>query len=235
MALTADTIAKHNFNKKLYNALMRGDRDKVIQLCRKTPEGPLHILTIHQDTVLHMATYSKQKDLVLSLLQELTEGQFAKLMHPNDTGNTILHEAATSDRIVPAAREMLIKAPKLLSMRNRRGETALFRAARYGKTMMFEFLDDETNKSIKNAEELKAFHYRNDKTTILHMSILTEHFDLALVIASKYEYLLDEKDGDGMTALQLLACNPSAFKKGSTQGFFKRFIYACKKFTSISN
>ncbi|XP_059317683.1 ankyrin repeat-containing protein At5g02620-like isoform X3 [Lycium ferocissimum] len=35
--------------------------------------------------------------------------------------------------------------------------------------------------------------------------------DLALLIAKKYDYLVDERDADGMTALQLLACNRQAF------------------------
>ncbi|KAI8001544.1 hypothetical protein LOK49_LG09G00215 [Camellia lanceoleosa] len=43
-------------------------------------------------------------------------------------------------------KEMLQKAPKLLSMHNRRGETALFHTARYGKLEMFKFLDGEVKR-----------------------------------------------------------------------------------------
>ncbi|CAK9182228.1 unnamed protein product [Ilex paraguariensis] len=233
MALTAD-VAKHRYNKDLFNALTRGEEDKVIQLCRENPEGPLHVLSLHKDTVLHVATYSKRKDLVLNLLQELPEGQFAKLTHQNDAGNTVLHEAVTSDRTVKVATELLLKAPELLSMHNQNGETALFCAARYGKSKMYEYLDDEMNKSIKDPAELKAFHYRDDKTTILHLSILNEYFSLALLIASKYEYLLNEKDDDGMTALQLLACNPAAFEdRRSTPVSLKRFFYSSQRCCAV--
>lgn len=177
MDLTAKR-EKHIRNKDLYDALKRGDKEKVIQLCRQNSEGPLHILTIHKDTVLHMAIYSKQICLVLDLLLKLPndDGQFDKLTHQNDRGNTILHEAATSNRIVPAVREMLLKAPNLLSMRNVLGETALYRAAYFGQQDMFEFLDDELNKIVENEADLRAFHQRDDKTTTLHTSILTEHF-----------------------------------------------------------
>ncbi|CAK9137273.1 unnamed protein product [Ilex paraguariensis] len=219
--------AKYRYNKELYSALMREEGDEVIRLCQQNPDGPLYILTLHQDTVLHMAIHSRQTNLVLSLLKDLPEHQFPKLMHTNDLGNTVLHEAATADSIVPAAKEILIKAPKLLSKCNRQGEMPLFRAARYGQKRMFEFLDDEINKSIQNEADLKVFHYRKDTATILHLAVQTEHFDIALLIARKYEYLLNEKDDDGMTALQLLAINPSAFDKGRTQGSLQQFFYSC--------
>ncbi|CAI9279908.1 unnamed protein product [Lactuca saligna] len=215
-------------NKELYDALMKGDTDKVIRLCDGIPKGPLHALTIHHDTVLHMATYSKQSYLVMELLNMVREVYYHKLTCQNDVGNTVLHEAATSDRIVPAAMEMLRRAPTLLSMPNRRGETPIFRAARYGKNRMYDFLDAEMHKTIQSDADLRSFHFRDDKTSILHISILTEHYDLALKIAEKYRYLIDERDGDGMTALQLLACNPSAFHGGEEVGgsLIKKFIYA---------
>ncbi|KAJ9563007.1 hypothetical protein OSB04_008167 [Centaurea solstitialis] len=110
-------------------------------------------------------------------------------------------------------------------MRNKRGEMPIFRAARYGKTDMYDFLDAEMRRTIKNDEELKSSHFRDDKSSILHISILTEHYDLALKIVSHYDYLMDERDGDGMTALQLLALNPTAFTAGGTKhGSLKKFI-----------
>ncbi|XP_059661974.1 ankyrin repeat-containing protein At5g02620-like isoform X2 [Cornus florida] len=224
------TVDERGLNKDLYDALIRGDGEKVIELCQKLPEGALHILTIHNDTVLHMATYSKQKDLVVTLLRDLPKDHLHKLTHQNDIGNTILHEAATSNRIVPAAKELLQMAPELLTKRNKRGETAVFRAARYGKNEMFEFLDGEVNKLFETEgveEAQKAFYQRKDKTTILHMSILYEYFDLALWIARRYKYLVDVRDGDRMTALQLLACNSSAFMSGRKHSSLKRLVYSC--------
>ncbi|XP_052184031.1 ankyrin repeat-containing protein ITN1-like isoform X2 [Diospyros lotus] len=176
-----------SFQSNLYEALMSGDENRVIQLCERVPEGPLYPLTIHNDTVLHMATYSKQENLVLRLLDKLPQSQNGKMDAKNDIGNTILHEAATSSKIVPAARAMLGRAPYLLEMRNERGETALFRAARYGKMEMFRFLDEQVKESFKSKEEekvdkelfekaLKEMYVRDDKTTVLHICVLTEHF-----------------------------------------------------------
>ncbi|THG15081.1 hypothetical protein TEA_013998 [Camellia sinensis var. sinensis] len=49
---------------------------------------------------------------------------------------------------------------------------------------------------------------------------------LALYIAKEHECLVSARDGDGLTALQLLACNPSAFENGS-KSYLKRLIKSC--------
>ncbi|XP_047311673.1 protein ACCELERATED CELL DEATH 6-like [Impatiens glandulifera] len=223
-------------DNNLYEALMKGEEEKVIEICKTYDEGPLHVVTIHNDTVLHMAIYSKQKDLVLNLLKSLPDHAITKITTQNGIGNTILHEAATSNRIVPAALYMLERAPDLLEKRNKRGETALFRAARYGKGYMFRNLEAKVkdfliSKRFQGDELVEArlkFYQRDDKTTILHISIITEHFDLALHIAKEYPYLVNNRDEDGMTALQLLACNSSAFKNGvKKKSCFTRLIQSC--------
>jgi hypothetical protein len=43
--------------------------------------------------------------------------------------------------------------------------------------------------------------------------------DLAYQIALDYTHLIGQKDADGMTGLQLLSCNPSAFKLEPEEGF----------------
>ncbi|KAK9268081.1 hypothetical protein L1049_010520 [Liquidambar formosana] len=56
--------------------------------------------------------------------------------------------------------------------------------------------------------------------------------NLALKIAEKYEHLIHERDMDGMTALQLLSSNPSAFKSGSEDSFYDRLFNSMKLFCS---
>lgn len=51
--------------------------------------------------------------------------------------------------------------------------------------------------------------------------------DLAKLIATKYSYISNLKDEDGMTALQLLACDSLAFKVGREYGFLKHFMSSC--------
>ncbi|KAK9273443.1 hypothetical protein L1049_018253 [Liquidambar formosana] len=214
---------KHRFNKEMYSALMKRNKHKVINLCGRATDGALHIVTIHNDTVLHMATYSKQLHLVRKLLSALPNNPVVKLNHQNDNGNTILHEAATTNQALVAAEEMLQKDRGLLRMRNNLGETALFRAAHYGKTRIFKFLADKISEFREPNSH--AFFKRRDNTTVLHISILAEHFDLALEIAETYPDLITETDPAGMTGLQLLSCNPTAFKWRNNDAF-KRLMYS---------
>nr|POF03623.1 ankyrin repeat-containing protein itn1 [Quercus suber] len=213
---------KHGLNALVYDALRREDEEMVIKLCEDFEEQGLHILTVHDDTVLQAATYAKKPSLVLRLLQELPDRHFDKLTRQNLAGNTILHETAISNHSLEVAKRVLEKAPGLLCMRNNLGETALFRTARYGKQDMFDFLTKKISGYDK--ENQKVFLQRRDKTTILHITILSHHFDLALQIATKFEQLVGERDTDGMTGLQLLSCNPGAFQREDEMSFFKKIV-----------
>ncbi|ESR37814.1 hypothetical protein CICLE_v10028400mg [Citrus x clementina] len=228
-----DTGSKHKINAELYNALLiREDEQKVIELCRKVPDHALYILTIHHDTVLHMATYSKKRNLVLKLLDELPDQYLDKMTRQNQAGNTILHETATSNLAIPVAEKLLKKEPGLLGMRNNNGETALLRAARYGKADIFNFLARRV--SGYDLGTKLPFLHRNDKTNVLHIAILSQHFDLALQIAHDYWYLIEEQDVDGMTALQLLACKLEAFDRKRAEGFFNKLIYCGERVEEVS-
>ncbi|XP_057513280.1 protein ACCELERATED CELL DEATH 6-like isoform X1 [Actinidia eriantha] len=232
-----EKLRVHLLNGELYEALMKREDAKVVELCKQIPEGPLHILSIHKDSVLHMATYYGKRELALNLLEMLRNSESDKLTMQNDTGNTMLHEAANSDETIPVAMEMLRKDPKLLGMRNKYGETALFCAARYGQTKMFKFLDIEVDSIFAGEgqeEERKSFYQKKDKTTILHATILTGHFDLALHMAKKHGHLLSIKDGDNLTPLQLLACNPAAFASGNKQSYLKKLIHSCVRIEDTS-
>ncbi|KAL8201909.1 hypothetical protein R6Q57_011056 [Mikania cordata] len=204
-------------NTELYNALSMGQDLKVFEICRDLTNGPFHILTIHHDTVLHMASFNKRNRLVVALLGSLNESQFEKLTWINSSGNTILHETTTNNGTVQAAREMLCRAPSLLMMTNK--------LARHGKTKIFKFLSDEVETTVRKGTNVETFLLRNDKSTILHVAILSQNFELAIFIAQRYPRLIAAKDGDGLTGLQLLACNPSAFDNGVGNNFLKKLIY----------
>ncbi|XP_076941793.1 uncharacterized protein LOC143611479 [Bidens hawaiensis] len=208
---------------ELYNALSLGEDIKVFETCKELPNGPFHILTIHDDTILHVASFNKRNNLVVALLRSLPESQFERLTWVNSSGNTILHETATNNGTVEAAREMLLRAPCLLSKRNSRGETPLFRAVRYGKSRIFHLLDDQVR---EKGEDVELFLRRSsDKSTILHQAILSHNFDLAISITRTYPKLIAVEDGHGLTALQLLSLNPSPFDNEVGDNFFKKLIY----------
>jgi ankyrin repeat protein len=169
-------IRKHSLNAELYEALLKEDAEKVKELCENDEEQGLHILTIHDDTVLQAATYSNQSELVLSLLDALPARHLDKMTRQNLEGNTLLHDAAASNssQSLAVAKKVLEKAPGLLCMRNHLGETALFRAVRHGKMDVIAFLEKQIGGYDK--ENQQPFLQRSDKTTILHMAILVQHF-----------------------------------------------------------
>ncbi|XP_059660948.1 ankyrin repeat-containing protein At5g02620-like [Cornus florida] len=215
----------------LYKALMKEETpSKLVELCQRRyqyPEGPLHVLTIHGDTVLHMAAHTAKADSVIQLLEMLPENENCKLTRQNAVGNTILHEAATCNKLVPAAKKMLEMAPDLLNMRNHIGETAFFNAARYGQIEMFLFLGTKVGDQNIEGEAVprKTFYQRDDNATVLHIAVIFGHFDLALLIAKQCEYLVAERDEHGMTTLQRLACNSAAFETRNA-GSWKRLVYS---------
>ncbi|KAF3950525.1 hypothetical protein CMV_023737 [Castanea mollissima] len=223
---------KYRLNALVYDALRREDEEEVIKLCEYFEEQGLHILTVHDDTVLQAATYAKKPSLVLRLLQDLPDRHLDKLTRQNLAGNTILHETAISNHSLEVAKRVLEKAPGLLCMRNNLGETALFRTSRYGKQDMFDFFAKKI--SGYDEENQKVFLQRRDKTTILHIAILSHHFELALQIATKFEQLVGERDSDGMTGLQLLSCYPGAFQREDEMPFFKKIVNSVNLYCSVA-
>eukprot|EP00261_Vitis_vinifera_P032549 XP_019073792.1 PREDICTED: uncharacterized protein LOC109121420 isoform X2 [Vitis vinifera] len=231
MADMDDAKRIHQLNGALYRALMKKKPKDVLACFKSLPddEGPLYKITIHKDTVLHMACYSKQRDLALELLQLLPPSLNQRLANTkNDVDNTILHEVATYNAMTYVATEILNRAPELLTARNILGETPLFRAVRYGKDEMFKLLAEKLDRmDFETEEDCKACLRRNDGTTILHISVFTENFDMALLIAERYGDLISAWDSNQMTALQHLAYCPSAFLSGCEYGHLRRFIYSC--------
>ncbi|KAI3718660.1 hypothetical protein L6452_19539 [Arctium lappa] len=219
MALTKAEDLK--VSSELYVAVTNGMDDKVMDICAAIPKGPLHTPTVHDDTVLSLATNLKNNDLALKLLDMVPMCDSHKLTFQNNGGHTMLHETGLSNKTVAAAAEMLRRAPMLLSMTNRLGETALFTAAVNGKTKIFKFLHAEVCRTTQGPD-MKAFLQRDDKSTILHRAILSRNYWMAHEIAVKHEHLIHETDGDEMTPLQLLSCSPPIFGQKS---FFIRMIY----------
>ena len=161
----------------LYNALKYKNYSEVRRLCHAHPEYVMQKISVYNDTALHMAAHSKQRDLVLDLLKILPADCNPKLSGiKNDDGNTILHEVATSDAMKDVAEELLKRNEDLLTATNDLGEKPIFCAARYGQSQVFEFLADKMELEKLSPEESKAHLQRNDGTTVLHISIATECF-----------------------------------------------------------
>ncbi|XP_057524669.1 uncharacterized protein LOC130804300 isoform X1 [Amaranthus tricolor] len=218
-----------NLETRLNKAFCENRDDEVIRLCSMTAEGALLKCSVHNHTVLHVACYSKKFQLANQLIEQLPENMLCELPYrTNNWGCTILHDASTSNKGLDLVRKLLQIAPQLLHARNNWGETAVFQTSRYGKWKNFEFLAGEVDKFCEVHKEVDhlQFFQRDDKTTILHMAILAGNYDIALTIARKYPHLFGVRAQDRMTALQLLACSPTAFKSGTKLGFLRELVYS---------
>ncbi|KAL7213624.1 hypothetical protein ACSBR2_016204 [Camellia fascicularis] len=162
---------RHIKNRELYRALLSGNENRVIELCKQVQKGPLHELTIHHNTVLHMATYAKQEELVLSLLREVPETENHMLAAKNDVGNTILHDAATSNKLISTAQEMLRRAVEHI---DDDGRSILHIAIKYRQIHIFDFVE---KMEIPMRRLIRKID--NDGNSILHMIRRkpNDHFD----------------------------------------------------------
>lgn len=178
---TEDVSARHKINSELFDALMISENEKkVIEVCRKISDHALHVVTVHDDTVLHMATHFKRDDLALKLLDEIPDHLIHKMTRQDKAGNTVLHATASSNHALPVADKLLRKAPGLLGKRNNKGETALFRSARTGKADIFNFLAGKIAGYDQPSKQ--AFLQRNDQCTVLHIATISQHFGNVLLI-----------------------------------------------------
>ena len=57
---TNEIDRKQKINGNLYSALMKGNKKIVAELCQKIQDHALHVITVTDDTVLHMAAYAKE-------------------------------------------------------------------------------------------------------------------------------------------------------------------------------
>ena len=166
--LENDAAKDDELNWELYNAILNEEVENVIKLCERFADHATRRLTIHEDTVLHVATYSKQTDLVLGLLEALPHHHIHKMTtSKNVSWNTIHHEVATLDGgLVEVAAKMLEKAEGLLSMHNELGKEYSFRLPVMVRLIFSTFWRIRISEYDEAAR--KSLIQRNDKTTISH-------------------------------------------------------------------
>ncbi|XP_028755251.1 uncharacterized protein LOC114714658 [Neltuma alba] len=117
------------------------------------------------------------------------------------------------------------KRRPLLEWKNLKGETPVFKAAKFGNLKMLTHL-------VKRAENLPQanmkIHQESATETILHASVNGQYFDVALWIIMNMDKssLAVKKNKNGLTSLQLLARMPSVFYSHyEPQLFMTKIVY----------
>ncbi|KAF7840584.1 ankyrin repeat-containing protein ITN1-like [Senna tora] len=136
------------------------------------------------NTAIHVATHSNNPLLLRHLLQMLLpEDRWNALRKKNCQSNTILHEIAMQDEVemvdvvLEFDRKNIVEeaamSSSLLKAKNQKGETPLFRAAKFGKLemvkQMVKYVDDEGDMEV---------HLHSKNQNILHACVLGYFFVL---------------------------------------------------------
>ncbi|CAN6683085.1 unnamed protein product [Malus baccata var. baccata] len=120
------------------------------------------------------------------------------------------------------ARDSENYALPLLETRNYLGETPLFRAAALGHTDLVKLYADKLQ-----ADNLWKHFHRDDKMSVLHITVVAQHFETAIWLLETYPYLASLTEDKGLTSLQLLAQMPTAFYPDFEESKWKMLLYYC--------
>ncbi|XP_024631952.1 ankyrin repeat-containing protein NPR4 isoform X3 [Medicago truncatula] len=206
--------------ESLFNHAIRGQWREVIESYEKNPKVLEAKITKVEDTLLHIAVYLKQTLFVTTLLDKISKDMCWDILRmQNSKGNTPLHVAAELGN-VEICNNIAKRDPILISCRNFEGETPLFLAAVYGKREAFFCLhsrhQDKDDYSVSR---------KNNGDTILHSTISSEYFGLALQIIGMYPKLVNAVNHDGLSPLHILARKPNCFRSCTRMELIDSIIY----------
>ncbi|KAF8408608.1 hypothetical protein HHK36_004671 [Tetracentron sinense] len=198
----------------LYRAALKGDWKMAKEFLNSHPGGVHAKITRGRETALHIAAGATHTLFVEELVKLMKTEDLAL---QNKYKNTALCFAAASG-IVRIAEVMVEKNEHLLIMRGSSGLLPLCVAALLGHRDMVHYLY-----SVTKDENLTT----HDRIGLLVATISTNLFDVALQILHHHPELATVRDGNGETALHVLARKPWVFASGNQLTFLERSIYQC--------
>ncbi|KAL5840747.1 hypothetical protein ACOSQ4_013355 [Xanthoceras sorbifolium] len=197
----------------LHLAALKGDWEYAREFFILNPEAVRVRITRNQETVLHIAAGARHTKFVQELVNWMTSED---LTIQNNVGNTALCFAAASG-VKKIAEVMVNKNEKLPSIRGSKGATPLCMAALLGHKEMVWYLYSVTKEEDQNEK---------DHIELLVAVINAGLYDVALDLIQRHPTLAVARDGNGETALHVLARKPSAFDSESQLGIWQRCIYS---------
>ncbi|XP_058728042.1 uncharacterized protein LOC131599806 [Vicia villosa] len=174
-------------------------------------------------TALHVAISNGRTDVVKFLVDAIeVHGDESSLKILSDIGATPLHLAAY--RGFTEMCEVIIgkegQRKSLVQEKNANGETPLFWAVCGRKRLVYIYLQQFYPLDLNIAID-------KNNTSILHVAIQKEMFDLAIIIMYGYQGLRFMKNKDDVVPLEILATKTSAFKSQSSLSWWKKILYYC--------
>ncbi|XP_058782284.1 uncharacterized protein LOC131656653 [Vicia villosa] len=216
-------VLKDDDIKEFQKKVMANKWGKVIENYKA--DNKYHTVEIKgRGTALHVAVNVAPKHVVQDLINaiEKHDDNSGSVKIRNEIGDTPLHLAAY--RGLTDMCEAIIgkkgERKALIREKNKKGETPLFCAVCAHKSLVFLYLKQFYPRDLEIAVDGK-------QTSILHVAIQREMFDLANIIMHCYKELITKKDKHGNVPLAILATRTSAFKSGSSLPWWKNIVYYC--------
>ncbi|KAK7412606.1 hypothetical protein VNO78_04100 [Psophocarpus tetragonolobus] len=211
-------------NTKFISLNNSGQWREALEEYKKKPGALEAKITKVEDSVLHVAVYVGQTCFLSRVLDNIDKEVCLNILYmQNSQGNTPLHLAAQLGN-VDMCRIIAKRDSNLISCLNKQGETPLFMAALHGKRDAFFSL--HRLQPIPLPHPL-SFVTKTNGDTILHSTICSEYFGLALQIIELYPNLVNCVNQDGLSPLQVLAGKPNCFKTSTRMELLQRIVYNC--------
>ncbi|MCE0481064.1 hypothetical protein HAX54_038461 [Datura stramonium] len=175
-------------------------------LCEFWKEEGVSPIDNRGDTILHFLAVNGN----VTGLEILDPLSVKDLETRNNSGDTPLHEAVRFGKKDMVERILRIEKD-LVFVQNNLGETPLYVAAASGEKEIFDIL--------ANCDFSKLTMKRNDGKTVLHATVAHDCYDLAIYIVNLYPELVNDRDNDHMTALNILATKRFSFRSASNYLF----------------
>ncbi|CAJ2639721.1 unnamed protein product [Trifolium pratense] len=222
-AIQAQVVSPLDHDEMEFEEYVMEDKwEEVIEMYKN--DSRFHKIKLKgRGTALHVAINNGYVNYVERLVDAIVK-------HDDKSGLTLLNEKDATPLHLAAYRgftsmcEYIIgkngERNDFIQVRNSNGETPLFWAVLARQRKVFVYLHQFVQYDFN-------FAINYDGTTILHVAIMREMFDLANIILYCYPGLSYMKDKNDVTPLEVLATRTSAFNSGSTLLWWEKLLYYC--------
>ncbi|KAG4956050.1 hypothetical protein JHK85_042430 [Glycine max] len=183
LEMTRHSVALIEKMKKPYILAKRYEWEEFGRFFNKHKDLLDKQIDLHHSTPLHYAAHCGNPTMYREMIEWVGEGDIKRVLRlQDDMGNTPLHEVAFTGE-VEMTKSILEHEEEegpnqqyepLLRMRNKLGETAVYRAAALGKTDLLSFFLQDLG---ADAHRDIHFHRKGDKMSILHTAVIDQFFD----------------------------------------------------------
>lgn len=168
--------------KEPYILAKRYDWQGFLVFFRKHKDLLVKQIDLHQSTPLHYAAHCGSSEMYEEMLGMVDPLEMQHVLRmQDDMGNTPLHEVAFTGEVKMT--KSILKYEDvgseqfqpLLEMRNKLGETAVYRAAALGKKDLLKCFVEELG-----VDPREHFERSGDKMSILHTAVIDQFFGFSL-------------------------------------------------------